>query len=75
MSLSRAHLQANALLGAYKPVRVDIYSEQEFANYVDYYIEKNWLQTPFARTDDGREEIKFLSGRNPAQFRRVCESL
>ena len=69
------YLKANALLGSYKPVRVDIFSEQEINNYIDYYIEKNWLQTPHARTDEGREEIKFLSGSNPAQFRRVCESL
>lgn len=67
--------QANQLLGAYKTIKVQNFSESEINNYIDYYIEKNWLQTPYARTDDGREEIKFLSGCNPAQFRRFCQSL
>ena len=25
--------------------------------------------------DEGREEFKFLSGRNPAEFMRVCSSI
>ena len=70
-----AFAKANQLLGSYKPIKVESFSELEIHNYIDYYIEKNWLQTPHARTDDGREEIKFLSGCNPAQFRRICQPL
>jgi hypothetical protein len=52
---------------------VDLYSDKEVLNYHEYYKYKDWLQNEQATTDEGREELIFLSGKNPAQFNRVCQ--
>lgn len=57
------------------PIEVPAYSITEIHNHYDYYKELNWIQNAEARTDTGREEIMFLSGRNPAEFMRVCRTL
>ena len=47
----------------------------ELINHYEYYKDRNWLQSEDALTDDGRDEIKFLSGNNPREFMRVCQTL
>lgn len=54
------------------PIEVENYSRLEMQNFYDYYKYKEWIQSDEAQTDDGREELFFLSGGNPAQFNRVC---
>ena len=55
------------------PVEVPAYSDKEFEAHYDYYRELNWLQNPESQTTEGREEIKFLCGKNPYEFMRVCQ--
>jgi hypothetical protein len=57
------------------PIEVPIYNDKEILNHFEYYKERNWITNPNARTDDGREELIFLSGKNPAEFQRVCEAI
>ena len=53
-------------------VEVPQYTKKEASNCFEYYKDRNWIQNPLAREDDGREEFIFLSGCNPAEFMRVC---
>ena len=55
------------------PIEVPSYSNEEILNYFEYYKEKNWLQSPEAKSDEGKEELFFLSAKNPSQFQRVCQ--
>lgn len=57
------------------PVEVQKYSNEELTNHFEYYKDRQWIQNPLAREDEGREEIAFLSGRNPLEFMRVCRYL
>ena len=45
-----------------------VYNEKEANNCLDYYNERNWLQRPESNTEEGRQEIKFLSGFNPSKI-------
>ena len=49
-----------------------IYSDEEIGNHYEYYKDRNWLQNETAKLETGKDELIFLSGRNPSQFRRVC---
>ena len=51
------------------------YSDDEISNHLEYYKDRNWIQNPAAKTNEGKEELVFLSGKNPAQFVRVCQTL
>ena len=62
-------------LEPFVPVNVPSYSDQEILNYHEYYKYKDWLLNEDAKTDDGREELIFLSGKNPAEFTRVCQGI
>lgn len=57
------------------PVSVPNYSEKEFESCYLYYTDRNWLQHPQTRTEDGKKELVFLSNRNPAMMERICSSL
>ena len=57
------------------PIEVPSYTNTELMNHFEYYKEKNWIQNPEARTDSGRDEVTFLSGKNPTQFMRVCQTI
>lgn len=62
-------------LEPFVPVEVSNYSDQEVLNCHEFYKYKDWLQSEEACTDDGRQELIFLSGNNPEQFRRVCSTI
>ncbi|KAJ8289991.1 hypothetical protein GJAV_G00007500 [Gymnothorax javanicus] len=62
-------------LEPFLPVPVSMYSEKEFESCYQYYIDRNWLQHPQSRTEEGKKEILFLSNRNPAALERLCASL
>ena len=55
------------------PVEVGNYSEAELDAMIDYYIERGWLG---AECGDkaGRQEIHFLTGRNPRDFFKFSSS-
>uniref|UniRef100_A0A8C7YPE8 Small ribosomal subunit protein mS29 n=1 Tax=Oryzias sinensis TaxID=183150 RepID=A0A8C7YPE8_9TELE len=54
------------------PLSVPNYSEKEFESCYLYYTERNWLQHPQSRTEEGKKELIFLSNRNPTMFDRLC---
>uniref|UniRef100_A0A1A7WET9 Small ribosomal subunit protein mS29 n=1 Tax=Iconisemion striatum TaxID=60296 RepID=A0A1A7WET9_9TELE len=54
------------------PVSVPDYSEKEFESCYLYYMDRNWLQHPQSRQEDGKKELIFLSNRNPSLFERLC---
>lgn len=57
------------------PVEVPSYSEEEILSNYEYFKNRNWLQNPEALTEEGKEELVFLSGKNPYEFMRVCRSV
>jgi small subunit ribosomal protein S29 len=57
------------------PIQVPSYSDKELISQYEYFKERNWLQNPEALTEQGREELVFLSGKNPFEFMRVCKSI
>lgn len=57
------------------PVSVPNYSEKEFESCYLYYLDRQWLQHPQSRTEEGKKELLFLSNRNPWMFDRICASL
>ncbi len=57
------------------PIEIPSYSDKELMNQYEYFKDRNWLQNPESLTDQGREELVFLSGKNPFEFMRVCQSI
>lgn len=57
------------------PIEVRSYTDKELMNHYEYFKDRNWLQNPESLTDQGREELIFLSGKNPYEFMRVCQSI
>ncbi|KAM9310521.1 LOW QUALITY PROTEIN: small ribosomal subunit protein mS29 [Pholidichthys leucotaenia] len=59
-------------LDPFIPVSVPNYSEKEFESCYLYYMDRQWLQHPQSRTEEGKKEIIFLTNRNPSSVDRVC---
>uniref|UniRef100_A0A671WG95 Small ribosomal subunit protein mS29 n=1 Tax=Sparus aurata TaxID=8175 RepID=A0A671WG95_SPAAU len=57
------------------PVSVPNYSEKEFESCYLYYMDRQWLQHPQSRTEEGKKEIIFLSNKNPSMMDRICAFL
>lgn len=57
------------------PVSVSNYSEKEFESCFLYYTDRQWLQHPQSRTEEGKKELVFLCNRNPASMDRICAFL
>ncbi|XP_068616086.1 small ribosomal subunit protein mS29 [Brachionichthys hirsutus] len=57
------------------PVLVPNYSEKEFESCHLYYMDRQWLQHPQSRTEEGKKELVFLSNRNPLSLDRICAFL
>ncbi|XP_037309641.2 28S ribosomal protein S29, mitochondrial [Pungitius pungitius] len=62
-------------LDPFIPVSVPNYSEKEFESCYLYYMDRQWLQHPQGRTEEGKKEIIFLSNRNPSMLDRICAFL
>ncbi|XP_061461965.1 small ribosomal subunit protein mS29 [Rhineura floridana] len=62
-------------LDPFIPIQVFNYTDREFESCYQYYLERRWLQHEKASTDEGRMELRFLSGGNPGQFDHVSSSL
>jgi len=61
------------LLDPFVPVEVENYSESELDAMIDYYTERGWLRANSAARA-GRQEIHFLTGRNPGDFFKFSSS-
>lgn len=57
------------------PVSVPNYSEKEFESCYLYLMDRQWLQHPQSRTEEGKKELVFLSNRNPSALDRICAFL
>lgn len=57
------------------PIPVSYYNEKEFESCYLYYLDRNWLQHPHSRTEEGKKELLFLCNKNPATLERLCCSL
>lgn len=57
------------------PIHVPKYTREEFEACMDYYQEVGWFARPEARTQEARDEIRFLSGLNPAEVTKLCAPL
>ncbi|KAM6106447.1 LOW QUALITY PROTEIN: small ribosomal subunit protein mS29 [Pterocles gutturalis] len=61
-------------LDPFVPVPVPNYSPREFESCYRYYLHRR-LQHENARTEAGKEELRFLSGSNPRQLDRLAGPL
>jgi len=61
------------LLDPFLPVEVTPYTEAELDSMISYYIERGWLGEE-ADSRAARQEIHFLTGRNPWDFFRFSSS-
>lgn len=57
------------------PVPVSDYNEKEFESSYLYYMDRNWLQHPHSRTEEGKKELIFLSNKNPSLLEKLCAFL
>ncbi|CAG5125507.1 unnamed protein product [Candidula unifasciata] len=62
-------------LDPFVPILVPEYSEKEALSNIDYYIDRNWIQHDYGKTEEGKKEIMFVSNKNPFNIYRVCSSL
>ncbi|BFY97771.1 hypothetical protein BsWGS_00811 [Bradybaena similaris] len=62
-------------LDPFVPILVPEYSEKEARSTIDYYIDRNWIQNDYGKTEEGKKEILFVSNKNPFGLYRVCSSL
>ncbi|XP_053906635.1 28S ribosomal protein S29, mitochondrial isoform X2 [Cuculus canorus] len=63
------------VLDPFIPILVSNYSAAEFESCYQYYRHCRWLQHPRAHTEEGKEELRFLSGSNPRQLERLAGPL
>uniref|UniRef100_A0A0N5BPE1 Small ribosomal subunit protein mS29 n=1 Tax=Strongyloides papillosus TaxID=174720 RepID=A0A0N5BPE1_STREA len=48
------------------------YNDKEINVMYEYYKSKNWLMTPGAVTENGKNQLIYLSAFNPHYFERLC---
>lgn len=54
------------------PMRVNLYNDQEFDNFINYYLDRKWIQNYVPGLD---KELKVLSGRNGYKLKLVTAPL
>lgn len=59
-------------LDPFVPMRVNLYSDFEFDNMINYYLERKWIPTYTSGLD---KELKFLSGKNPYKLKLLTAPL
>ncbi|XP_055327517.1 28S ribosomal protein S29, mitochondrial-like [Paramacrobiotus metropolitanus] len=47
------------------PVSITDYNDKEFTNAMDYYLEQRWFSDERVATQKGRDELKFVTNKNP----------
>lgn len=59
-------------LDPFVPIEVTNYDKKEFQNCIEYYLDRKWIQN----TKPGfRDELEYLSNRNPFELMRICAPL
>ena len=54
------------------PIEVPDYSDEEVSAALDYFTERHWIQNEMYRTSkQARQELVFLSGKNPLFLDKV----
>lgn len=59
-------------LDPFIPIRVDYYNDTEYHNCYEYYLNRKWIQL---ERPGLKEQLEFVSGRNPYRFMEVCAPL
>ncbi|KAJ9593694.1 hypothetical protein L9F63_014742 [Diploptera punctata] len=62
-------------LDPFVPVKISEYNENEMESCLQYYINRRWLQNKRGHTEEGKKELKYLSGMNPYHLMKICASL
>uniref|UniRef100_A0A803SSG1 Small ribosomal subunit protein mS29 n=1 Tax=Anolis carolinensis TaxID=28377 RepID=A0A803SSG1_ANOCA len=62
-------------LDPFVPIQVHNYTDREFESCYQYYLEQKWLQHEKASTNEGRLELRFLTGCNPGLLDRISSHL
>ncbi|KAH8376225.1 hypothetical protein KR200_006297 [Drosophila serrata] len=59
-------------LDPFVPVHVDNYTDKEFHSYINYYLDRHWIN----KTPQGFEEqLKFMSNKNPYSLMQLVRAL
>lgn len=59
-------------LDPFVPMHVGLYNDLEFDNFINYYLDRKWIQNYTPGCD---KELKFLSGGNGFKLKRLTASL
>ncbi|RUS90431.1 hypothetical protein EGW08_001836 [Elysia chlorotica] len=62
-------------LDPFIPIYVPDYTEKEALSNINYYIDRNWIQNDYGKTDEGKRELMFVSNRNPFNLAKICAQL
>ncbi|CAO4365232.1 unnamed protein product [Caenorhabditis nigoni] len=54
------------------PIETTNYTESETDALYNYYVNKNWLASKAARSEEGRKQLMHLSAFNPYYYERLC---
>lgn len=57
------------------PIHVGKYSRKEFESCMNMYQDIGWIARPEARTEEVRNELRFVSGLNPGQLKYLCGAI
>jgi small subunit ribosomal protein S29 len=56
------------------PIHVENYTSQEVQTTIDYYLDRKWLQHPMAGSEKGRQELEYLSTKNPLWLMKLANA-
>lgn len=59
-------------LDPFIPMQVDLYNDQEFDNFISYYLDRKWIQNYVPGIE---KELKIISGRNGYKLKLITASL
>ncbi|KAK0414072.1 hypothetical protein QR680_007134 [Steinernema hermaphroditum] len=54
------------------PIETQLYTKEEANAVYDYYVDKKWLTSPQAQTEEARKQLMYLSAFNPFHYERLC---
>uniref|UniRef100_A0A1I8AQD9 Small ribosomal subunit protein mS29 n=1 Tax=Steinernema glaseri TaxID=37863 RepID=A0A1I8AQD9_9BILA len=53
-------------------IETGLYTKEEANAVYDYYMDKKWIASPKARTEEARQQLLYLSAFNPFHYERLC---
>ncbi|KAK7084809.1 28S ribosomal protein S29, mitochondrial, partial [Halocaridina rubra] len=69
------HKKGWETLDPFVPIPVKDYNEREMSSVLDYYTERNWIQTVDGTSEEARQELTAYSNHNPRSLMEICRSL